>query len=35
MSSALIHVDWSSDSDVVMINSLAWELLFLSVNAGK
>jgi len=35
MSSALTHLDWSADSQAVVVNSQAYELMWLNVNAKQ
>ena len=35
MSSALLHVDWSSDGANLVVNSQAYELKFIGVDAKK
>lgn len=35
MSSALLHLDWSTDSSSIVANSQAYELKFISLDSGK
>jgi len=35
LTSALLHLDWSTDSNIILVNSQAYELLFISVQTEK
>ena len=35
LTSALLHLDWSTDSSIAVVNSEAYELKFVDINGGK
>ena len=35
LTSALLHIDWSTDSSIALVNSEAYEMKFVDMHAGK
>jgi microtubule-associated protein-like 6 len=35
LTSALLHLDWSTDSSIALVNSQAYEMKFVNMSAGK